>query len=128
MSSFADYLEQKLLDHAFKSTAFSQPTNLYLALYTAAPSDAGGGTEVTGGSYARKNHNLWGRSGSIMYNSGSISFTQATASWGTVTHFAILDTSTGGNFFGWGTCTVSRIVSDNDTAEFASSTILISLD
>ena len=35
MSAASDYLEDKLLDHVLGNTAFSQPSNIYLALFTA---------------------------------------------------------------------------------------------
>lgn len=54
MSSFSDYLENKVLDHVYRNVAYTAPTGTYLALYTVAPTDAGGGTEVTGGGYARQ--------------------------------------------------------------------------
>lgn len=125
--SFSDYLEQALLDHTFLGGAFSQPDTT-VALYTAAPSDAGGGTEVSGVGYVRKTCTSWGRSGSIMYNSGSVTFAQAGGAWGTVSHFGIHDTATAGNLLAWGTCTAAKAVDENDTAEFASSTIQVSLD
>ena len=51
--SFSDYLEDKLLKHAFTNTTYTPAATMYVGLYTAAPTDAGGGTEVSGGSYAR---------------------------------------------------------------------------
>ena len=65
---------------------------VYVALFTAAPSDAGGGTEVTGGSYARELAGLSEATGSggTTSNAAEIAFTQATASWGTVTHIALM--------------------------------------
>lgn len=52
--SLSRYLKAALLEEAFGAAAFTAPATLYLALYTVAPTDNGGGTEVTGGSYARK--------------------------------------------------------------------------
>ena len=52
MAAFSDYLENKVLGHVFGGTAYTAPTTLYVALYTVAPSDTGGGTEVSGGAYA----------------------------------------------------------------------------
>ena len=52
MAGFSDYLEDKVLDHVFGGNAYTAPGTLYVALYTVAPTDTGGGTEVTGGSYA----------------------------------------------------------------------------
>ena len=51
----SDYLENKLIDHLFRAGTFAKPTALWVALFTGSPADAGGGTEVTGGSYARVN-------------------------------------------------------------------------
>jgi len=53
MSAMSDYLENKLVDHIFRGVSFTAPAALHVALFTAAPSDSGGGTEVSGGSYAR---------------------------------------------------------------------------
>ena len=54
MAGFSDYLEDKVLDHVFGGNAYTAPGTHYVALYTVAPTDTGGGTEVTGGSYTRQ--------------------------------------------------------------------------
>ena len=43
MAGFSDYLETKVLDHVFGGTSYTAPTTLYVALYTAAPTDTGSG-------------------------------------------------------------------------------------
>jgi hypothetical protein len=48
MAGFSDFLETKVLGHVFGGAAYTAPGTLHVALYTAAPSDSGGGTEVTG--------------------------------------------------------------------------------
>lgn len=53
MAGKTAYLEGQILNLLFRTQAAWKPTGIYVALFTAAPSDAGGGTEVTGGSYAR---------------------------------------------------------------------------
>jgi hypothetical protein len=116
MSSFADYLENKLLDHVFGGTAYSAPGTLYAALFTAAPTDAGGGTEVTGGSYARaaitnNTTNFPNASGGAKSNGTAITFATATADWGTVTAIGIMDASTSGNLLGWATITSQSVPS-----------------
>lgn len=127
--SFSDYLENKLLDHAFKNTAFTQPTNLYIALFTAAPSDAGGGTEVSGGAYARVNHNAWDvAAAGATANTGEVLFAQATANWGTVTHVGIFDAATLGNLIAWAPLTTSKAINSGDQARFAAGDIDITLD
>lgn len=129
MGSFSDYLENKVLDHVFKNTVMSQPTNLYVALYTAAPSDAGGGTECSGGAYARVNCNGWNvASGGALDNTSAITYAQATAAWGTVTHFSVYDALTAGNMIVWGSLTTSKSIGIGDTAQFAAGELDVTLD
>jgi len=127
--SFSNFLELELLDHIGGNGGYTAPTP-YVALYTAAPTDAGGGTEVTGGSYARVNANtLFGvAAAGSMANDGEITFPTASASWGTVVAFAILDAATAGNFLVWGDLTTSKVVGSGDTAKFAVGALVINLD
>lgn len=102
MSSFSDFLENELLDHVFRNSAYTQPTTVYAAAYTAAPTDAGGGTEVTGGSYARTAITFGtAASGGTISNTAAVTFPQATASWGTIVAIGIFDASTAGNLLAW---------------------------
>lgn len=111
----SDFLEDKILDHVLRNTAYTSPTTVYLALYTAAPSDSGGGTEVSGGSYARVAITFGASSGGAISNSGDVSFTTATASWGTVTHVGVFDALTVGNLLYHGALSASKAVGDGDT-------------
>jgi hypothetical protein len=122
--SKSDYLELELLDHVLGNAAYSAPSTVYVALYTVAPTDAGGGTEVTGGSYARKavtnNATNWPAAAAGAKSNGTaITFVTATASWGTVVAFAILDAATNGNFLYWGDLTTPKTIGSGDTASFA---------
>ena len=122
--SKSDYLELKVLDHVLGNTAFTAPATVYLALYTVAPTDAGGGTEVTGGSYVRKsvvnNTTNWpAASGGLKENGVEFTFVTATADWGTVVAFGIFDAATAGNLLYWAGLTVSKSVLNGDTAKFA---------
>jgi hypothetical protein len=126
--SFSDYLENELLDHVLKTGDYSSPTNLYVALYTAAPTDAGGGTEVSGGGYARVNHNSWdAASGGASSNDGAITFSTASSAWGEVVAVGILDATSAGNLLMWADLTTSKTVSTGDVAEFADGAIDITL-
>ena len=100
LTSASDYLEVKLLDLVFNGTTYTPPSNVYLALYTSAPSDAGGGTEVSGGSYARQALSFAAASGRTATTDADTLFTAVPA--GDVTHFGILDASTSGNLLWWG--------------------------
>lgn len=128
MASMTNYLENKIIDWLFRGASFTPPAALYVALFTAAPSDTGGGTEVTGGSYARQNlapsmsnwastggatttTNPSAGTGGTTSNNSIITFPTATADWGTVTHVAIFDASTSGNMLLQGALTSSQTIS-----------------
>lgn len=129
MGSFSDYLELEFLDHVLKVGDYASPTNIYIALYTAAPSDAGGGTEVSASGYARVNHDTYTTaSGGASSNSGAISFGTAGSAWGTVTHFGLFDDSAAGNLLMWGTLSSSRTISTGDTCQFADGALDVTLD
>lgn len=110
MSGFSDYLEKKVLDLLFGSTAYSVPATLYFGLFTTTPNDDGtGGTEVSGGSYARVSMtnnstnfpNASGGNPSTKANGVAITFPTATADWGTVVGMGVFDASTSGNLLAW---------------------------
>jgi hypothetical protein len=122
--SKSDYLENELLDHVLGNAAYSAPATVYVALFTSAPTDAGGGTEVSGGSYARvavtNNDTNWpAASGGAKSNGTEITFPDATADWGTVVAFAIFDAASDGNMLYWAELTQSKTVATGDTAKFA---------
>lgn len=129
MSSFTDYTENKVAELVTGKTAFTLPT-VYLALFTAAPSDAGGGTEVTGGSYARKataGSDWTASAGGVISNSTVLTFVTPSASWGTVTHFAGMDASTAGNMLWWDDLTTSQAIGTGNTVSFAIGAITITI-
>lgn len=139
-----DYLENKMVDHLFRGTAYTAPATLYVSLHTASCSDSSTGTEATGGSYARvavtSNGTSWantqasgtgvssGTSGTTS-NSGAITFPSPTANWGTVTHFGIFDASTSGNQILCQALTTSKTVNNADAApSFGAGALTIQID
>ena len=128
MAGFSDYLEDKVLDHVFGGTAYTAPSPLYVGLYTAAPSDTGGGTEVTGGSYARKSMPAMTVSGTTQATNGAaVEFVTATGSWGTVTHCGVFDAASSGNLLGWAALTASKAVASGDVFRFDAGDLDITL-
>jgi len=108
MSAISDYLEDALINHIFRNTDFTRPANIYVAAFTVAPSDAGGGTEVTGGAYARQavatgaSSGWTASSGGNTDNNAVITYPTATANWGTVVAIGLFDALTVGNMLFWG--------------------------
>lgn len=121
------YLANKILDYLVSGVAFTQPTNVYVALYTVAPTASGGGTEATGGSYARvtvacNTTNFPSASGGVKSNGTAITFPTATADWSTAANMVaatLMDASTSGNELYFGALTASKPVLNGDTASFA---------
>lgn len=123
MAAMSDYLEGQIIDHLFRTGTFAKPAAIYVALFTAAPSDSGGGTEVTGGSYARAqvtqldaNWNAPTAGNGLTDNVNDIVFPTPSANWGTITHFGIFDASSAGNLLLHGALGTSKTVNNGDPA------------
>lgn len=118
MSSFTDYTENLVLNWLFTTNSATRPTAWYIGLFTAAPSDTGGGTEITGNGYSRTatgTMTVSGTSPTNCTNSAAIEFPAASGgNWGTITHVAVFDASTTGNMLGWAALTTSRTINDGD--------------
>lgn len=110
MAAKSDFLEKAILDHVLRVAAYTQPTALYVALYTTATTDAGGGTEVVGGSYARQTATFAAATSGAgaTSNTNSINFLNMPAV--TVTHLGIRDAITGGNLLYHGALTSPQVV------------------
>ena len=133
MAGIADYLENKLLDHVFGATAYSAPATLYVALSTTTPTDSGNVTEPSGGAYARvavtNNTTNWpNASGGSKSNGTAVTFAQATALWGTVTHFVIYDAASSGNMIAFGALETPRVPDFGDVCSFGVGTLVITSD
>lgn len=130
-SGIADYAEAKILDHSLGKTAWTMPT-VYIALYTATPSDSGGGTEVTGGSYVRYTTSgaTWNAAtvgaGSTS-NAVDIIFVTATANWGTITGVGIHDAVSAGNLIWWGDLSATKVVNNGDVFKFLAGQLVATL-
>jgi len=128
--SLSNYYEDSLLDTILEAS-------LYLALCTADPTDAGTGAAMNevadAGSYARVNITTatWSAaSGGDKTNEAVITFPAATGAWGTVTHWAILDSTThgAGNILWHGALTASKVVASGDTPRVPIGDATLSVD
>ena len=125
MAALSDHAEKLLLDWMMTSGTATRPTAWFVALYTAAPSDAGGGTEVSGAGYVRQAvaFNAAATPGGTTSNTADVSFTAAGGDYGTVTHLGIFDASSSGNLLWHGILTASKAVEDGDTITFTAGNI-----
>lgn len=143
MAALSDYLENKILDHILRATPYTAPATVYVGLLTAAPNDAGGGTEVTGGSYARVGvtaaTTAWngthgtttgassGTDGTVE-NAATIAFPTPSASWGTATHWGVYDAATAGNLLFYAALTVAKTINNGDAVSFAAGALSLQID
>lgn len=124
--NLSDYLENKLLDHFLATTSYTAPAAVYVALYTVAPADAGGGTEVAGGSYVRKAATFTAASGGATSNSANIDFEGMPAC--TVVAIGIHDNVSSGNLLVHGTLTANKTLDAGDTLRIATGDLDISIN
>jgi len=125
MGSICNFLENELLDHIFNA-AYTPPSTVYLALSTADPTDDGSGiAEPSGNGYARKATTFGAASSRVITQSGTVTFDQASGSWGTITHWALYDALTAGNIMAHGALSTSKSVVSGNTPSVAGSEITV---
>jgi len=130
MSSFSDYTENLVLTYLFTTGSATRPTAWYVGLFTAAPSDTGGGTEVTGNAYARVVTGTISGTGTAttFSNAAAIEFAAASGgNWGTIGWAGVFDASTSGNLLAWAPLTTSRVINDGDVFRIPATSLTITL-
>lgn len=141
--AFSDYAENKLADFVFRGQSLTAPSTIYVGLSTSACSDSSTGTEVATGSYARvavtSSLANWAgtqSSGSTSASSGTggqtsnnnaITFPTPSATWGTVTHWFLIDASSSGNIWFCAALTASKTINSGDAVSFAAGALTVNL-
>lgn len=128
MPGMSDYLENKILNLTLKAQVYTPPSTVYVALFTSDPTDAGTGTEVTGGAYARQASTFNTATAGTTSTSADVLFPVATAAWGTVTHIGIYDALTAGNLLYSSTLTTSKAVSSGDQIKIVAGDVTVTVD
>jgi hypothetical protein len=125
--SFTNFLETEILDHVFAGAAYTAPSQHYLGLFTSAPGETGGGTELSGSAYARQQIDFT-TSGDTTSNNAAVEFPTATGSWGTVTHVGVFDALTSGNLMVYATLSASKTIESGDVFRVPSGDLDITLN
>ena len=107
--------------------------NLYVALFTADPTEAGTQTnEATFGAYARqavpRTVGGWTVSTNQASNAALITFPEATSGSETITHFGIMDSLTTGTMLFHSNVTTPRAVATGVTLEYAIGALTVTFD
>lgn len=116
--SKTNYLETQVLNHVLRNVVYTPPATIYVGLFTVIPTDAGGGTEVVGGSYARQSVVFSAPAPDSVSNTALITFPTATADWGAIVGFALFDALVAGNMLVYATLATPRTVLTNDEFRF----------
>jgi hypothetical protein len=130
MGSISDYTEGQWVNHLC-GTAFTAPATVYIALCTADPTDAGTGASMSecanANNYARITCAFGAASARAIANSGTLTFAQASGSWGTVTHWALVDSTTygAGNMLAHGSLGTSKSIVNGNTPSFEAGQISV---
>ena len=142
--AFTDYAENTIVDRMVRGQSTPAfPATWYVALFTSSCSDSAGGTEVSGGSYARAsvtaNMTLWAGTqsagsttassgtGGVTSNNSAINFATPSAGWGTVTHWGLYDASSSGNLWICAALTTSKTINSGDSVSFASGALSVTV-
>ena len=124
--SFADFWEGEILDHLFDIGAYAAPT-LYVGLSTADPLDDASGLAEPSDGYARVACAAWTRVAGLVDNDAAVEFPEASGSWGTITHVALFDASSGGNMLVSFALDSGVAVSSGETARFPAGDLNVTL-
>jgi hypothetical protein len=129
MAEMSDYLEVKLLNLTLNGTAFTAVNNPYVSLHTANPTDAGTGTEVSGGSYARTASSFATASGTsgLVASDADITFPTAPGTWGVVGWIGLWDASTGGNMLYHTALDATKTVDAGDIFKITTGNLTVAL-
>jgi hypothetical protein len=139
--SLSDYLEQNIINATLRGVALPLPTNVFLALFTASPTDANiTANEVTLAAwpaYVRQNAaaggpiaNGWSAPVNGVSNNALLLTFPANngAAAVTVTHIGLYDAATGGNLLYHNVLAISKTMQPTDVLTFPANTISITLD
>jgi len=127
MAEMSNFLENALINATLRNTTYTSPATVYVSLWTSDPTDAGSGTEVSGGSYARTAVTMGAPSNGVSLNSADVTFPTATASWGTVGWIGINDAQTSGNLLYHTALDTSKAIDSGDIFKIASGNLSVTL-
>jgi hypothetical protein len=127
MAEISNYLENAIINATLRNTTYTSPATVYVSLWTSDPTDAGSGTEVSGGSYARTSVTFGAPSNGASTNSAAVEFPQATSSWGTIGWIGINDASTSGNLLYHTALDTSKTIDTGDIFKIASGNLSVTL-
>lgn len=120
------FLDNSFINAALRQTPYTSPLAVYVALFTVAPTAAGGGTEVVGGGYLRQPATFGPPVNGQSVTTADVLYPIATAAWGTIVAFGVYDAALGGNLLYFNSLSSPRNVQINDQVRFPSAQLICS--
>ena len=127
MAEMSNHLENALINATLRNTTYTSPATVYISLHTADPTDAGSGTEVSGGSYIRQSATFAAPSNGASATNADVTFPQATGNWGTIGWIGIWDAQTTGNMMYHTALDASKAIDVGDIFKIASGSLTVTL-
>jgi len=127
MAEMSNYLENALINATLRNTSYTSPTTIYVALFTSDPTDAGSGTEVSGGSYARTSVTFAAPSNGVSLSNADCTFPQCTSTWGTVGWIGLYDALTSGNLLYHTPLDSAKTIETQDIFKISSGNLSVTL-
>jgi len=127
MAEISNYLENALINATLRNTSYTSPAAVYISLHTADPTDAGSGTEVSGGSYIRQSATFGAPSNGVSTTTADVTVPQATGNWGTIGWIGIWDAQTTGNLLYHTALDASKAIDNGDIFKIASGSLTVTL-
>jgi hypothetical protein len=127
MAEMSNFLEDALINATLRNTTYTSVATVYVSLWTSDPTDAGSGTEVSGGSYARTAVTFAAPSNGVTTNDADVTFPTATASWGVVGWIGINDALTGGNLLYHSPLDTSKTIDSGDIFKISTGNLSVTL-
>jgi len=127
MAEISNFLENALINATLRNTTYTSVATVYVSLWTSDPTDAGSGTEVSGGSYARTAVTFAAPSNGVTTNSADVTFPTATGNWGTVGWIGINDALTTGNLLYHTALDVAKAIDTGDIFKITTGNLSVTL-
>jgi len=127
MAEMSNFLENALINATLRNTTYTSVATVYVSLWTSDPTDAGSGTEVSGGSYARTAVTFGAPSNGVTTNSADVTFPTATASWGTVGWIGINDALSSGNLLYHTALDTAKAIDSGDIFKISTGNLSVTL-
>jgi len=127
MAEMSNFLEDALINATLRATTYTSVATVYVSLWTSDPTDAGSGTEVSGGSYARTAVTFAAPSNGVTTNSADVTFPTATGSWGVVGWIGINDAATSGNLLYHSPLDTSKTIDSGDIFKISTGNLSVTL-